>query len=120
VPQAASSAGRIEVLKARATFTRLRVAVDRPAWLFTADTNYPGWTASIDGKESPVFTAQVLGKAVRIPEGKHIVVFAFRPQIFHVGLAISLVSLALMIIALTVSAFRRGRSPDAGELGPAT
>jgi hypothetical protein len=38
------------------------------------------------------------------------VAFAFRPRIFYAGLAVSLVSLTLMVIALAVTASRR-RSP---------
>ncbi len=43
----------------------------KPVWLFIADANYPGWQAEIDGHSTPVYSAQVLGKAVFVPSGIH-------------------------------------------------
>jgi hypothetical protein len=90
------------------TAYRLEVSAARPCWLFLADSNYPGWRATIDGVESPVFSAQVLGKAVRITAGQHQVRIEFHSASFIRGAWISAVAL-LLTAYLVVFGWRRPR-----------
>ncbi len=83
------------VERAKSTSYRLSVSAERPGWLFLADANYPGWTAKIDGRPVPLFSAQVLGKAVAVPAGDHAVAIEFRSQSVRWGAAISAASLVL-------------------------
>jgi len=92
--------GRFTVLKAKSTEYRVDIAADRPAWFFVADANYPGWRATLDGKPAPLFSAQLLGKAVAIPQGRHRLEIAFLSSTFIVGLSISAVSLVATLLAL--------------------
>jgi hypothetical protein len=87
-----------KVLKAGSTKYLLRVSASKPAWLFLADANYPGWTASIDDNEVPVFSAQVLGKAIAIPPGTHSVTIEFRSMSFRYGLVITFLTLGLLVV----------------------
>jgi hypothetical protein len=80
------------VLKARSTRYRFDVSVNRPAWFFVADANYPGWKAYLDGVEVPIYSAQILGKAVSLPAGRHELQLKFRPMSFYIGLLISLLT----------------------------
>ena len=75
--------------------------MDRPSWFFVADVNYPGWKAYLDGAEVPVYSAQILGKAVSLPQGRHTLQLRFRPLSVYIGLLISLltaISTALVLI----------------------
>ncbi len=91
----------IEQSAANYTFTTESSA---PFWIFISDANYPGWKAEIDGVEAQVYTAQVLGKAIEIPAGKHRVDVYFDSNTIKSGAIITLLSLiALLAIAL----FRR-------------
>jgi uncharacterized membrane protein YfhO len=89
-----------DVIQAQATAYRFDVRAARPGWLFVADANYPGWQASVDGRPMPVFTAQILGKAVAIPAGRHDVTIEFHPQSVRLGAQISLAALAITAFAL--------------------
>jgi hypothetical protein len=88
------------VLKARSTRYRFDVSVDRPSWFFMADVNYPGWKAWLDGTEVPVYSAQILGKAVSLPAGRHELQFRFRPLSVYIGLLISLLTAVSAVTAL--------------------
>lgn len=79
---------------------RLNVEVEREAWLFLADANYPGWQATVDGVRQPVHTAQVLGKAVRLHAGRNVVTIRFVPWSFYAGAAVSGVALLLALFIL--------------------
>jgi uncharacterized membrane protein YfhO len=87
----------MEVLKATDTEYRLKVSTTKPQWLFLADANYPGWTAKLDGRNVPVFSAQVLGKAIEIPPGDHDVILRFKSMTFYIGLLISMFTLTIVV-----------------------
>lgn len=64
----------------------LTVRVNRPAWLVTSDTYYPGWSAWVDGVEEPVYAANGSGRAILVPSGTHSVVWKFEPNGFQLAL----------------------------------
>ncbi len=100
------------VRQAETTSYRVDISAERPGWFFLADANYPGWKATLDGKDTPLFSAQVLGKAVAIPAGNHILAITFRSTSFTWGLWISLISAVLSLLALLYE--RRRRSSGIG------
>jgi Bacterial membrane protein YfhO len=66
--------------------------------LVLADTFYPGWTASLDGRAVSIDRAYGMLRAVSIPPGRHRIVFSYQPRSFQLGALISL--LALLVTAL--------------------
>jgi hypothetical protein len=94
------AAAEFSVLKATDTEYQVEVSALEPVWLFLADANYPGWVASIDGESAPIFTAQVLGKAVQVPAGSHKVTLSFSSQTFKIGLIVSIVTAVIALLLL--------------------
>ena len=74
--------------------------LDTPAWLILLDRNAPGWTATIDGKASPIAVANALFRAVRLESGPQHVSFNYRPDGFGVGLTATLIMLGTEAVAL--------------------
>jgi hypothetical protein len=97
------------VRKAKSTRYRFDISADRPAWFFLADANYPGWTAYLDGKEVPVYSAQVLGKAISVPAGRHDLRIRFRPMSFYIGLTVS--ALTALVTGMALIRARRATKP---------
>jgi len=48
-------------------------------WLVLHDVWHPWWFANLDGVEAPILRANVMFRAVAIPEGRHEVRFHFQP-----------------------------------------
>jgi hypothetical protein len=46
-------------------------------WLVFSESYMPGWTATIDGTATPIYRANYLFQAVRVPAGKHAVHFVY-------------------------------------------
>jgi hypothetical protein len=94
------------------------------AWLVLSEVVFPGWTASLDGRDTPIARADGLFRAVWVPGGSHEVVFRYRPRSFSVGLALSgtaalaLAGLAFMVRARPDSPAVRPRHVAAFELLP--
>lgn len=109
-----SCAISIEVLEARAGRYRLDVDAGSDGWVFVADAPYPDWKAEVDGESRPVFPANILGKAVPVVAGRHIVELYYAPDPFSVGRAISLGSIALLF-ALYLICRRRGLTTPGPE-----
>ena len=75
-------------------------------WLVLADQNYPGWTAKVDGQDTPVYTADYLLRAVTLGVGRHEVVFQYVPTTFWPSLAVSVTALVALIAMLAYTGFR--------------
>jgi hypothetical protein len=79
-------------------------------FLVLSDTYYPGWEVFVDGREDRIYQADYLFRAVFLEEGKHVVEFRYNPLSFRIGLAISLVSAAILCgLAVAVFIIRRRR-----------
>ncbi len=81
---------------------RYELTLDTPraAWLFLADANYPGWEAKINGMPTTVYSAQVLGKAIRINPGKNHIIIEYVPRMFYIGLVITVMTLLFALFLL--------------------
>jgi hypothetical protein len=69
---------------------------DADTMLLLTDAAYPGWSAGVDGRETPIYTADGLFRAVFVPAGSHEVRFVFAPRSFEYGRLLSLVGLVLL------------------------
>jgi hypothetical protein len=95
------------ILEQSATSYKVTSNSQADYWLFIADANYPGWKAEIDGVDAPVYTAQVLGKAVRVPKGQHHIRIWFDSMSHKMGGYISLLTATFLTLYLLAIIFRR-------------
>lgn len=63
---------------------------------------YPGWTATIDGKEAPIGRADYILRVMNIPAGEHTVVMKFDPKSLHATEGIAYAGLALLIVGAII------------------
>ena len=106
---------QLSLLRDRSDHYELAIHTTTPVWFYLADANYPGWSAYLDGARAEVYSAQLMGKAIYLPAGEHLLELVFEPLSFRLGLAISLLSCC----ALLVLALRPAKSPRAGSAGRA-
>lgn len=63
-----------------------------------SDIYYPhGWTAYVDGKETPIMKANYVLRAIKVPAGQHKIEFKFHPETFYSGEKIAMVSSILLL-----------------------
>ncbi len=71
---------------------RLRTRSEAGGYAVLSDSWYPGWRATVDGRDAPIVRANVLLRAVPISAGEHVIEFSYEPRSLHVGLLVSLAS----------------------------
>lgn len=68
--------------------------------LVLSDLHYPGWIVTVDGKPAEMLRANYLMRAVALKAGDHVVRFEFKPRSFRIGLALTLIGFAAIIMML--------------------
>jgi uncharacterized membrane protein YfhO len=89
---------------------RVRLATDDAAasLLVTSETWYPGWHATVDGREQPLLLINGAFRGLALPPGSHDVRMWFSPAILWWSMAVSLIAWA----GVAVAVFRRGTPPS--------
>tara|TARA_R110002111_G_scaffold262289_1_gene337748 strand:- start:10126 stop:12555 length:2430 start_codon:yes stop_codon:yes gene_type:complete len=102
-----------EIIKATPNQLQIKAELDAPGYLILSDIYYPGWSAQIKEKESPILPADFALRAIPLPAGEHEVMLSFTPPGFKIGRILSLTTLAIILILLLTS-LRSSRENKAG------
>jgi hypothetical protein len=97
-PEPIDGAGEIVALRDDANAVIIDVNAARDAWLILADTDYPGWTATVDGNPAPIYGANLAFRAVQVEAGAHTLRFEYRPVWLLPGALITAVSLLVILV----------------------
>jgi hypothetical protein len=91
--------GQVTVEETRPGYWRIRTRSAASGMLVLAESDFPGWQATIDSDAQPHSRAFTAIRAVCVPEGEHVVEWRYRPTVFVIGGLISLFGLVLVILA---------------------
>lgn len=93
----------------------IRVKADAPGWVVLTDAWYPGWEATVEGRDAEIVTANYAFRAVKVEAGEQTISMQFRPGSWVVGRLVSIISVlgaGVGFMALWVAG-RRGRKEPA-------
>jgi hypothetical protein len=79
-----------------------RTHTSGPRLVFMSDAWYPDWTATVDGKETPIYRADYSFRAIVVPQGGHEVKFTYNDPHYVTGRSISLTTNILALIGLAI------------------
>jgi len=96
-PATSSVQGRAAIVSEDARHVNVNVDAPSDGFLLLADTFYPGWTARVDGREAPIYRANISVRAVPVSAGRHDVTFVYEPPGLVRGLTISLAACAALL-----------------------
>jgi len=74
----------------------IETSAERRSVLIASEINYPGWTATIDGKSAPIYTADFLLRGVMLPAGSHRIEMRYTAPAARTGAIISLLTLFIL------------------------
>jgi hypothetical protein len=83
---------------------------ERRSLLVLSDVHYPGWKASVDGRDVPIERVDYMLRGVMVPAGTHRVEFRYEPASWRAGWIIALAGLMAVAGALVVGLRARRRA----------
>jgi hypothetical protein len=92
----------------RPEILRLQTRTAAPGMLVVSELYDPDWQVTLDGKETRLYRANHLVRAVYLPAGEHMVEFQYENLAYQIGLRISLFMAALWTV-LGLRAWSRRR-----------
>ncbi len=95
--KALESRGAAQITREEPMRVQLAANADRAGYVVLADSWYPGWTARVDGRDAPVYRANLIFRAVPLESGEHSIEFVYEPLSFKIGAAVSAASLLATI-----------------------
>lgn len=103
----------------RGRSVEVSVAAPTAGFLVLSDVDLPGWSATVDGRPSPIYKANGFARAVRVPAGGHTVEFEYSPAGLTQGATASGITAVLSVAVLLGTIFgprirRRHQRPPAG------
>jgi hypothetical protein len=104
---AARRPGTARIVRYENERVEVRTSTRRPGLLVLTDSFYPGWKATVDGRDAPVHRVDYLVRGVPLPAGEHTVRFRYEPASWRAGWIISLVALVAVLGAVAVGLRRR-------------
>jgi hypothetical protein len=96
------STERIDIVKYANEDVEYKTTASADRIMFISDTWYPNWTATVDGKETPIHKANYAFRAIKVPAGQHTVKFTYDDPRYDSGKSISLASNVLVLIGLAL------------------
>jgi hypothetical protein len=98
-PEPPGFSGSSRILEEAADRVRIEAELSSDGHVVLVDGHDPGWRATVDDRPAPVLRANVAFRAVAAPAGRHVVEMVYRPPLTMAGIALSGLSL-LLIVAL--------------------
>jgi uncharacterized membrane protein YfhO len=87
----------------------LDVSAEKDCILILQDTDYPGWTAHVDGRRRPIEGTDLGVRALTLEAGRHTVEMEYKPSSLRYGLILSCLGLVMTVAYATRTAIRQKR-----------
>lgn len=104
-------AASVELKEFRENALTLTVDSPGPALVYCAESHWPGWEATVDGRPARILAANYAFRAVEVPAGHSTVTLRYVPPGFRSGAALSALSLAVCAALLWIGRTRRVSRP---------
>ncbi len=92
-PQPLAADEQVEIVKRTPLSIQVQVQAAVPRLLVYSDPDYPGWRARLDGTPTTIYRVNGGFRGVIVPAGAHELTFVYRPTLFYLGAALTLLTL---------------------------
>lgn len=105
VPEKTDETGSIRLTSYRPNELKYQVQSGKGGVAVFSEIYYPGWTATIDGKEVEIGRADYILRAINIPAGKHEIIMTFDPVSLHETETIAYIAMGILLILFLAELF---------------
>jgi hypothetical protein len=110
-PAATGQPATVRVLQDSSEHIRVQAVAKGFGYLVVADAIQNGWTATVDGRATPMRPADRGSVAIPVGGGAHVIDIRVAPKGWHLGIAISLTAIFGACVLMVVYTLRRRRTP---------
>lgn len=103
LPKLSGSSGQANIMKYSPEEVEIQTKTNGNQLLVLTDTYFPGWKATVDGREVPIMKANFTFRAVAVPSGTHTIIFSYQPASFSLGLTLTIMGLGGFVLFLIVA-----------------
>lgn len=105
-----SASGTARMVKDEINSQLVIANLSRPGFLILSENYYPSWKAYVDGRETKIYRANYLFRAVHLDQGEHEVRFVLESGPYRVGKTSTLLTSVLLLALLGLHLAGRLRS----------
>jgi hypothetical protein len=106
-PCASAAEDGVRIERYAAGAVELRVNAACAGVLVLPDVYFPGWTATVNGEDQPIYATDGAFRGVTVPQGESRVELRYEPRAFPVGIAIACAGLVAFLGVAIVLQWRR-------------
>ena len=85
---------------------RVEMTASGPGLAVLSDVQFPGWRATVDGRDVPIERVDYLLRGVKLGPGEHKIVMTYAPWSWRIGWIVSLLAALVLLIAVWKGARR--------------
>jgi hypothetical protein len=78
-------------------------------FLVLGDTYYPGWEATVNGRDAHVYATDLALRGIAVPGGHSRVEFRYRPESFRIGVVLFVGAIVAIVVISAVGVYRSPR-----------
>ena len=97
--------GEARIVRYEPDRVELSATAGRRSLVVLSDVHFPGWQATVDGREVPIERVDYLLRGVPVDAGTHRIEFSYRPASWRIGWIVSV----LAALGLLVAVWKSGR-----------
>ena len=90
----------IKIISFKASRVKLESDYGCAVWLSSSEVYYPGWQATIDGKNTYIYKSNMAFRTIYLPAGKHLIEYFYSPKIYFYGFVISFLAVIIILFML--------------------
>ncbi|OGC83397.1 MAG: hypothetical protein A2W07_03230 [candidate division Zixibacteria bacterium RBG_16_43_9] len=75
----------VQIIENRINSLKIAAETDQPGFLVLSENSYPSWKALVDGKETKIYTADYIFRAIPLEKGKHKIDLVYSSKPYNIG-----------------------------------
>lgn len=103
----ASAPPPVEYLQDDVGQVRLRVVAPCDGFVVLVDLYYPGWKATVNGHDAPIYKADYAFRAVEVQAGTSDIVMTYSPLAWRFGAPLAIFTLVVVLVCAALQLVRR-------------
>lgn len=98
--------GSARILEYSPNKVEIETIATSSGFLILTDSYYPGWHAKIDGEEVKIYRTDYTFRGLKVPKGKHTVIFTYNPESFRYGVYTAIIGISGICLLLMLRPFK--------------